>query len=203
MTQYGFFFDGTRCTGCKTCQLACIDNHSLTAATSLRRVFECTGGETSRDEGGCVSTSCWSYTMSVSCNHCDNPACVAACPTGAMQKDPQTGLVSNDREVCVGCGACAQACPYSAPRVDAEAGKAVKCDGCAERLAAGLAPVCVLACPARALAFGPVEEMAQMGQMCDVAPFCPASQTMPNLYVRPSADARPAGEAAACNPLEV
>ena len=205
MAQYGFFFDGTRCTGCKTCEFACKDYKDLTTEFAYRKVYEVTGGETTRDENGCIETTCFSYPVSSSCQHCDKPACVEACPTGAMHKDEETGLVSVDTEVCIGCGACATACPYGAPKVNEEAGHSTKCDGCAERLAVGLKPVCVLACPARALDFGPVDEMGEMGDRADIMPFCGADVTMPNLYVKPSADAKPAGDTSCsiANPLEV
>ena len=205
MAQYGFFFDGTRCTGCKTCEFACKDYKDLTTEFAFRKVYEVAGGETTRDENGCIETTCFSYPVSSSCQHCDKPACVEACPTGAMHKDEETGLVSVDTEVCIGCGACATACPYGAPKVNEEAGHSTKCDGCAERLAAGLKPVCVLACPARALDFGLVEEMAEMGERADIMPFCGADVTMPNLYIKACADAKPAGDTTCsiANPLEV
>jgi anaerobic dimethyl sulfoxide reductase subunit B (iron-sulfur subunit) len=204
MTQYAFYFDGTRCTGCKTCQFACKDYRDLSADFNFRKVYEVTGGQTTRDDAGCVVTTCFSYAVSSSCQHCDNPACVAACPTGAMHKDEETGLVSPDVEVCIGCGACATVCPYGAPAVDADAGHSVKCDGCAERVAAGMKPVCVQACPARALDFGPVEEISQMGDRAAIAPFCDPDTTNPNLYIKPSVDARPFGDedCTIANPLE-
>ncbi len=58
----------------------------------------------------------------------ERPACVASCPTGAMAKDTDTGIVSNDPDVCIGCGACAKACPYGAPAVVETLGIAKKCD---------------------------------------------------------------------------
>ena len=205
MAQYGFFFDGTRCTGCKTCEIACKDYKDLPLENTIRKVFEITGGETVRDEAGILSTTAYSYTVSSSCQHCDNPACVAACPTGAMTKDPETGLVSSDPEVCIGCGACAIACTYGAPTVNAELGHVLKCNGCAERLAAGLAPVCVLACPARALAFGPIETIAEMGDRANIKPFADPAETGPNLYIKPCADARPVSctSSYVANPLEL
>jgi len=130
--------------------------------------------------------------VSVACNHCDDPVCVRVCPTEAMHKDEQTGLVSvNDRH-CIGCGYCHLSCPYSAPRVDRVKGHSVKCDGCIERVAAGEKPVCVEACPARALDFGPVGDMEKLGERAAIAPFPRPEATVPNLFVKPSADARPA-----------
>ena len=151
MSQYAFHFDGTRCTGCKTCEFACKDFRDLQVGFAYRKVYEVTYGETTKDSNGCFATSCTSYPLSLACNHCDDPACTHVCPTGAMHKDAETGLVSVDAEKCVGCGYCHMACPYNAPKVDREKGHSVKCDGCAERVAAGRKPVCVEACPARAL----------------------------------------------------
>ena len=86
MAQYGFFFDASRCTGCKTCEFACKDYKDLTTEFAFRKVYEVAGGETTRDENGCIQTTCFSYNVSSSCQHCDNPACVVACPTGAMHR---------------------------------------------------------------------------------------------------------------------
>ena len=177
MSQQAFFFDGTRCSGCKTCMFACKDAYDLDVGTAYRRVLEYTGGDTVRNGDGTFGSTCFSYNVSVACNHCDDPVCVRVCPTEAMHKDEQTGLVSvNDRH-CIGCGYCHLSCPYSAPRVDRVKGHSVKCDGCIERVAVGEKPVCVEACPARAL---------------DFAPFPRPEATVPNLFVKPSADARPA-----------
>lgn len=205
MTQYGFFFDATRCTGCKTCEFACKDYKDLSADIAYRRVFEIAGGTTERDEAGCVSTTCFSYNVSMACNHCTNPACVNECPTGAMHKDEQTGLVSVDAEVCIGCGTCVEACPYGVPKVDEGQGISVKCDGCAARLAAGEKPVCVLACPARALDFGPIDELAALGEQAAIMPFCDPALTDPNVIVKACPDAVPfdAADAQIANPLEV
>ena len=205
MTQYAFYFDGTRCTGCKTCEMACKDFKDLTVGTAFRKVYEVTLGDTTRDANGCIATNCVSYPLSMSCNHCDDPACTKVCPTTAMHKDSETGLVSVDEHKCIGCGYCHMACPYNAPKVDREKGHSVKCDGCADRVAAGEAPVCVEACPARALSFGTVDEMAKLGERGNIAPLPKPSYTNPNLYIKASVDARPTDdvEAKIVNPLEV
>ena len=114
-----FIFDGKRCTGCKTCVLACKDNKDLSAEISFRKVYEYGGGTWSQSDG-LWSNDAFGYYVSVACNHCDSPACMAKCPQGAISKDPDTGIVNNDPEKCIGCGTCAIACPYSAPKVDEE-----------------------------------------------------------------------------------
>ena len=205
MTQYAFYFDGTRCTGCKTCVYACKDKNDLDVGFAFRKVYEVTYGETKRDADGCFTTTCTSYYVSVACQHCDNPACVEVCPTGAMHKDAETGFVSVDADRCIGCGYCHMACPYNAPKVDREKGHSVKCDGCADKVAMGESPSCVMACPARALSFGTKEAMAAKGDLAAIAPLPEPSHTMPNLYIKPSRDALPSGDerGVICNPLEV
>lgn len=205
MTQYAFYFDGTRCTGCKTCEFACKDYYDLNSEVQYRKVYECSGGETVKDDDGYLSTTCFAYYVSMACNHCDDPACVEVCPTGAMHKDAEMGLVSVDAEKCVGCGYCHMACPYNAPKVDREKGHSVKCDGCLERVQQGEQPLCVRACPARALEFGPVEDIAKRGERGNIAPLPEPHYTNPNLFIKPSADAKPAGSAdgKVVNPLEV
>ncbi|MEG0070923.1 MAG: DMSO/selenate family reductase complex B subunit [Raoultibacter sp.] len=205
MTQYAFYFDGTRCTGCKTCEFACKDYNDLKLGTAYRKVYEVTSGKTTADAKGCYTTDVVSYTVSLSCNHCTDPECTKVCPTGAMHKDAGTGLVSVDAGKCIGCGYCHMACPYNAPKVDREKGHSVKCDGCASRVATGEKPVCVEACPARALEFGSVEEMAKLGEQANIAPLPAPSFTHPNLYIKPCKDALPVGSdnGKVVNPLEV
>lgn len=191
MTQYAFHFDGERCTGCKTCQLACADYNDLTCDFWYRRVYEFGGGDWKQADDGTWSTTAFTYHVSVACNHCDDPACVKVCPTGAMHKDPETGLVSVNEKHCVGCGYCHMACPYNVPKVDREKGHSVKCDGCKDRVAQGLKPICVESCPLRALDFGPVDEMGKLGERADFAPLPKKDLTHPNLYVVEPAHAQP------------
>lgn len=183
--QYGFHFNGQRCTGCKTCMLACKDYHDLGSDVSFRQIYEYGGGAWRRAEDGTLSHDCFAYYVSVACNHCANPACVRVCPTGAMHKDDR-GLVSVDNRRCIGCGYCALSCPYRAPKVDRDAGHSAKCDGCAVRLDVGRQPICVEACPLRALDFGEVDVLRQrFGDVSRIPPLPDASATSPNLVVTP------------------
>lgn len=185
MTQYGFYFDSTRCTGCRTCEMACKDYKALTADVAFRHVYDCEGGQWEEAADGSFTQSCFSYHVSLSCQHCDDPACAKVCPTTAMSKDPETGLVSVDADKCIGCGYCHMACPYNAPKVDREKGHSVKCNGCAERVAEGKSPICAAACPLRALDFGPIDELRSSYEGTDSMPPLPeASYTRPNIVVK-------------------
>lgn len=196
MTQYGFHFDGSRCTGCKTCVLSCKDRNDLPSEIAFRQVYEYGGGTWAQDEAGCWTTDSFTYYVSSACNHCENPACVANCPQQAMTKDEETGIVTSDPEKCIGCGTCAKMCPYGAPMVDEEAKKSVKCDMCASRVADGLKPICVEACPLRALDFGPIDELrAAHGDVAAIAPLPDPSETNPNVVITEPANAQPVDSA--------
>lgn len=194
--RLGMLIDLSVCIGCNACTVACRQENE-TPLTKFNTWVE------SWDAG--IDGRVTRANLPKLCNHCANPACVKVCPTGAMHQDADTGLVSVDADKCIGCGYCHMACPYNAPKVDREKGHSVKCDGCKERVAAGEKPVCVEACPARALDFGPVDAMSKLGEQADIAPLPAKSYTSPNLYVKPSKDAKPAGDASAkvVNPLEV
>ena len=206
MAQYGFHFDGTRCTGCKTCVLACKDKNDLPNDINFRNVHEFGGGSWKQDASGCWTTDAFTYHVSVACNHCDAPACMETCPQGAIGKDEATGEVFSDPEMCIGCGTCANSCPYGAPKVDATKKKSVKCDMCADRVAAGKQPVCVEACPLRALDFGKIDDLrAKYGTGAEVAPLPAASETKPNLVITLPVNAKKVGDTSGDeqNPREI
>lgn len=207
MAEYGFVFDATRCTGCKTCALACKDVNGLPCDVAFRQVYEYEGsggadvgaGSTpgaspqawTRDENGAWHVDAYVYYVSLACNHCADPACMRVCPTAAMHRN-DLGFVTVDEHRCVGCGYCALSCPYHAPHLDRELGRSVKCDGCTERVRAGLAPICVASCPQRALDFGTLADMRERyGVGDEFAPLPPASYTIPSLIAFAPRDARP------------
>ena len=183
MTQYGFYFDASKCTGCKTCMVACKDKNNLPVGMNFRRVTEYSGGNWRQDRAtGAWHQDAFAYYLSISCNECSDPACVKVCPTKAHFKRSEDGLVLIDPKKCIGCGACLAACPYGAPQLDREARKMRKCDTCLDRREKGLNPACVDACPQRALDFGPIDELRKKyGDCAAIAPLPDASVTKPNL----------------------
>ena len=204
MSQQAFYFDGTRCTGCKTCEMACKDFKDLSVGVAFRKVYEVTLGDTAKDAQGTITTSCTTYPLSMACSHCDKPVCVEVCPQGAIEKNAD-GLVCIDAEKCIGCGSCVQACPYNVPVLQKDEGKTLKCDGCADRVAAGEKPICVEACPARALDFDDTEKLAKTGERANIAPLIDPSETEPNFFIKASTDAQSVNTTGAevVNPLEV
>lgn len=205
MAQQGFYFDSSRCVGCKTCELTCKDYKDLGPEILYRRVYDYEGGTWKQDDRGLWTTGAYVYHLSLSCNHCAEPACVAACPTGAMQKDADTGLVFTDKEACIGCMSCQKACPYDAPRLNEQLSVSRKCDGCIARVKAGKQPICVESCPMRALEFGDVEELREKyGDLDQIEPM-PEPSTAPSLVLKAcsAVDAAATDTPFLANPLEV
>jgi len=95
-----------------------------------------------------------------SCLHCEEPACVTVCPTGASYKRAEDGIVLVDEDKCIGCKLCSWACPYGAREYDADDGVMKKCTLCIDRIynenlaEADRVPACVSTCPASARHFG-------------------------------------------------
>ncbi|WP_251231596.1 DMSO/selenate family reductase complex B subunit [Adlercreutzia aquisgranensis] len=193
--QFAFYFNSDACTGCKACQVACKETYHLGPDNLYRRVYNYQGGSWDRNESGTyVPDGVFGYFVSIACNHCAHPACVENCPTGAMQKDEESGVVWTDHEVCIGCKTCQTACPYGAPTYSEDDGFMLKCDMCRDERSLGRKPVCVAACPMRALDFGTWEELtARYGEGdVEIEPL-PRNTTEPRLVLNPHRKAQKAG----------
>ena len=181
--QYGFFVDTTRCIKCYSCEVACQQWHQMKAGTFMRREVheECTG----------TFPDVKRRFTSLSCMHCEHPACVGVCPVGALSKRDEDGLVVVDKAKCIGCRSCALACPFDVPRYGDK--KIMdKCDGC---LSLGRrtdeAPRCVNTCPTRALQFGDLGEMDALAARKGGKRM--GGDTAPSVYIA-SAETQPANE---------
>jgi len=156
MSQMGFYFDQTRCTGCYTCTVACKDWYDIDAGpVNLMRVNVIEKGKFPDLFAAYLATPCY---------HCLDPLCAKACPEQAIFKRDDDGIVLVDQDKCIGQKECPQkclkACPYDAPQFGpAPDAKMEKCDFCQDRLAEGKMPVCVEACPMMAIEVGPMDEL--------------------------------------------
>ena len=136
--QYAFAVDLDACSGCKACVTACHNLNGLDEEETWRSVGLLHGG---------TEQYAFQQTVTTSCHHCLEPACLEGCPVLAYEKDPRTGIVRHLDDQCIGCQYCILKCPYDVPKYSRKRGIVRKCDMCAGRLAAGEAPACAQACP--------------------------------------------------------
>lgn len=183
MTQSGFYFDQTRCTGCYTCSVACKDWNDLDAGPVNWMRVEAI-------ESGKFPEPFLSYLASP-CFHCQEPACVSACPADAIIKRESDGIVLVDQDKCLGneeCRTlCLNACPWNAPQFGPEQNaKMQKCDFCQDRLDSGRQPICVEACPMYALETGPLDELeADHGNIKEAEGFKYSDRFKPSVIFKP------------------
>lgn len=158
----------------------------------LRKVggYDGWGMNWDEDEGGGEFPNAYFFYLPRLCNHCTRPACVEACPTGALFKREEDGLVLRDEERCRGSLECAQACPYKKIYFNAVRKVSQHCIGCFPRLEQGVAPACVRQCPGRAAFVGFLDdEVGVVGQLVRkwkvALPLHPEFGTGPNVYYVP------------------
>lgn len=181
--QYGMVIDTTRCMGCHTCVVTCKVSHQNPKGVYWSKV-KTVGSDVNYKPTGKYPNPELVF-QPLLCNHCENPACVANCPTGAMHKRAD-GIVEVNQEVCIGCQYCSWNCPYDAPVFDPVKKTVSKCNLCAERIEGGEEPYCVEACPAEARHFGmisdPSSEISKLIASKDAKPFKPQYGTKPSVY---------------------
>ena len=180
--QLGFYFDQTMCTGCFACIVACKDWNDVEAGpASWRRVITVEKGR---------YPHLFVAFLAASCYHCEKPACIPACPTNAISKRESDGVVLVDQETCLGkdaCSLCLSACPYGAPQFGAEENALMqKCDFCLDRLVDGKKPVCVDACPMRAMDAGSIDELkSKYGDVREAEGFVCSEELRPSIIFKP------------------
>ncbi|MBQ4370470.1 MAG: 4Fe-4S dicluster domain-containing protein [Oscillospiraceae bacterium] len=164
--KYRIDLDVEKCASCGACAIACMDQNDYDVSCGFppfRKVFE---------NERIVGSSPVFEHYSIACMHCDDAACIPACPAGCIKKDPGTGFTVYDNTNCIGCRSCAMACPFGAPTFNS-AGKMEKCDGCYVRVSLGMEPACVKICPTKALRLLTDEEYrkektaASLGERCE------------------------------------
>lgn len=139
------------CIGCRLCEVYCQAAHSQ--SKDLIKAFK---RESPRPLPRLLVEEREPISFAVPCYHCAEPPCVYACLTGALQRDPESGVVTVDVERCIGCWTCILVCPFGAIRQDISRGKIVKCDLC---LGEDM-PACVINCPNQALVYAEAKDDA-------------------------------------------
>ena len=143
------YCDITKCIGCKSCEIACAVEHSLS-----KDIFSAIR-EKPLAKKRVKAENVGNKIISLHCQHCEDAPCVEACMSGALSKDEKTGATLHNKDKCVGCWMCVMVCPFGAIVQDIENHIAVKCDLCPDREDFA----CVAACPTGALFVGTKEEL--------------------------------------------
>lgn len=145
--KVGILMDTKKCINCKQCVKGCNDQNRLRPEEAYLHVEK-------------ISYEGVDYNKRVSCMHCQDAACVMACPTKTLYKGTN-GLTYVDKSKCIGCGYCSQVCPYEIIKI--KNGKISKCVGCQTAIEQGDIPRCVRACPVNALSFGQWNHLSGVG----------------------------------------
>ena len=174
--KYGFVIDNRKCIGCHACSTACKSENEVPLGVNRTWV--------KYTETGAYPDVTRHFQVT-RCNHCENAPCARICPVSAMyQRDD--GIVEFDKDVCIGCKACIQACPYDAIHIDPNFGTASKCHFCSHRIDIGLEPACVVVCPEHAIVAGdmddPASEISKVLAKQNVTVRKPEQGTAPKLF---------------------
>jgi formate dehydrogenase iron-sulfur subunit len=161
--------DTTKCIGCKACQVACMEWNDLRDEIGTN-----VGGYQNPHD---LTDKSWTLMRFAEyenpkgdlewlirkdgCMHCQDPGCLKACPSPGAIVQYSNGIVDFMEENCIGCGYCVTGCPFDIPRISKRDHKAYKCTLCSDRVAVGLEPACIKACPTGALVFGTKEDMKE------------------------------------------
>lgn len=181
--RYGFIIDNRKCIGCHACTTACKQEHEVPVGVNRTYVKQVEKGEFPNTRR---------LFSVMRCNHCTDAPCVEICPVEALFIRDD-GIVDFDKDRCIACKSCMQACPYDALYIDPETHTAAKCNYCAHRIDIGLEPACVNVCPEHAIISGdmddPDTEIATLLARQPVKVRKQEKGTIPNLFYIDADDA--------------
>ena len=150
MKQLAFVVELDRCIGCKGCQVACKMENGTALGSDRTKV---------RAVGPIVTyPNLQMYFLPTMCQQCENPVCVRVCPTGAVYKSKEDGIVRIDTRKCIGCHSCNNECPYHANTFSETRRAMDKCTICVEARENGEKPACIRNCSGKALHFGDIND---------------------------------------------
>jgi len=174
--KYGFVIDNRKCIGCHACTTACKSEHDTPIGVNRTYVKQVEKGEFPHTRR---------LFSVMRCNHCTDAPCVEICPVESLFFRDD-GIVDFDKDRCIGCKSCMQACPYDALYIDPNSHTAAKCNYCAHRIDVGLEPACVNVCPEHAIISGDMEdpdsEITQLLSRNQVTVRKASKGTEPNLF---------------------
>ena len=177
MARYSIVTDLNRCVGCLACSVACKAVNGVPVGSFWNKTLRI--GPNPKEGGSGHFPDVEMYFLTVQCQHCAQPECVAVCPTGASHK-LEDGTVQIDKSKCIGCQFCAMACPYGVRYLNETERVVEKCTLCEQRIAQGELPQCVINCGGHARWFGDLDQ--------GIESFVSYDEPSPNVFVGLSYD---------------
>jgi len=163
--------DTSTCIGCKACEVACQEWNDLPPETTVQVGTYQTLPSLTPNFWNLIKfheyedgTGLHWLMRKDQCMHCVEPGCLAACPAPGAIVQYTNGIVDFQQENCIGCGYCIAGCPFDIPKFNTKTKKVYKCTLCGDRVAVGLEPACIKACPTSCLQFGTKDQMLQVAR---------------------------------------
>ena len=158
--------DTSTCIGCKACEVACQEWNDLPPETTVQMGTYQTLPDMTANVWNLIrfneheTTDRFHWLMRKDqCMHCAEPGCLIACPAPGAIVQYANGIVDFQQDQCIGCGYCLTGCPFNVPKFAKQTNRVYKCTLCVDRVAVGLQPACVKACPTSCLQFGTKQDM--------------------------------------------
>src|ERR1700747_717852 len=164
--------DTTTCIGCKACEVACLEWNGLSfSETTFDNSYQTMPetqwnywnlikfNEHEREDG-----TLQLLMRKDQCMHCEEPACLVACPADGAIVQYANGIVDFNQANCIGCQYCVTGCPFNIPKFNEATKKVYKCTLCSDRVNQGLEPACIKSCPTGCLHFGSKDDMKYLAE---------------------------------------
>ncbi|MGQ0737230.1 MAG: formate dehydrogenase subunit beta [Acidobacteriota bacterium] len=163
--------DTSTCIGCKACEVACQEWNDLPPETTVQMgTYQTMPDMTAKfwnlirfNEHESDRGLHWLMRKD-QCMHCAEPGCLIACPAPGAIVQYANGIVDFQQDQCIGCGYCMTGCPFDVPKFAPQTRRVYKCTLCVDRVAVGLQPACVKACPTSCLQFGTKDDMLEIAR---------------------------------------
>lgn len=204
MARKAFMIDSSRCTACRSCQVACKQWNKLPAESAVNRGSYENPPQltphlynkiefTEVEQDGELK---WLF-LNKRCMHCGEAGCHKVCPSAGALYYTDDGLIGFNKEKCISCNYCVNGCPFDVPRYD-EKNKVTKCHGCIDRVSNGLQPACVKACPTGSLKFGDRDKLIAEAKSVNAQIY--GEKSLSGLGVMYALEGKPESYSLAANP---
>jgi len=147
--------DIKKCLACKSCEIACALAHSES------KVLEQAVTESPKPQRMVTVEPAGEFGVPIQCRHCEDAPCLEICPTTAIYRENEQSPVLINEDMCIGCKICVLICPFGVLQIGHKGRAVIKCDMCYERMEQNELPMCIEACPTKALKLVSLQEITK------------------------------------------